>query len=250
MPNFKKPENLPLSSADYLAEKVAAIWDKNKSPVKLSTTSKLNAKSWSLQALDTCPASKKADGELVDACKGCYATIGFYVYSSSKAVRQFNKEAWQHESFVPHFVAALYKERFFRWFDSGDMYSLALAEKIYSIMQQTPHVRHWLPTRMYKFDKFKPILSKMAALPNVVVRLSSDNIDGQTVQNNLGCNTSSIIPAEWVDDHNGFICPAYNQDGRCMDCYACYNKDVLDVSYVGHGLKMKKQHKLITALNV
>src|SRR5574344_1267730 len=249
MPKVKIPENA-LSYADYLADKVAKMWATNQSPVKLSTTSKLNAKSWSLQALDTCPASKGEDGELVDACKGCYATIGFYVFSVAKATRQFNKEAWQHEDFVPHFVSALYKERFFRWFDSGDMYSLALAEKIYSIMKLTPHVRHWLPTRMYKFDKFKPILSKMAALPNVVVRLSSDSIDGLTVQDNLGCNTSSIIPADWVDDHNGFVCSAYDQDGRCMDCYACYNKEVKNVAYVGHGKKMKKQHKLITALNV
>jgi L-asparaginase II len=43
--------------------------------VKLSVTSKLDGiRSWSLQALETCPGSIASDGELVDACKGCYAT--------------------------------------------------------------------------------------------------------------------------------------------------------------------------------
>ena len=36
-------------------------------------------KSWSLEAITTCPASIGEDGELVDACKGCYATTGFYL---------------------------------------------------------------------------------------------------------------------------------------------------------------------------
>ena len=53
--------------------------------IKISNTSKLNARSWSLQALDTCPGSWAAPGELVDACKGCYATTGNYNYPNVKA---------------------------------------------------------------------------------------------------------------------------------------------------------------------
>ena len=46
--------------------------------IKLSKASKMPCRSWSLQAIDTCPASIGSDGELVDACKGCYATTGNY----------------------------------------------------------------------------------------------------------------------------------------------------------------------------
>ena len=46
---------------------------------RISVTSKLDGiRSWSLQALETCPGSIAAPGELVDACKGCYATSGNY----------------------------------------------------------------------------------------------------------------------------------------------------------------------------
>ena len=54
--------------------------------MKLSVTSKLDGvKSWSLQALETCPGSIGVDGELVDSCKGCYATTGNYRYANVKA---------------------------------------------------------------------------------------------------------------------------------------------------------------------
>jgi len=93
--------------------------------VKISVTSKLDGiKSWSLQALDTCPASKNADGTLVDACKGCYATTGNYNYPNVKAPRAHNREDWQRLEWVDDMVKALQDSRYFRWFDSGDMYSL------------------------------------------------------------------------------------------------------------------------------
>jgi hypothetical protein len=45
--------------------------------IRISVTSKLDGiRSWSLQALETCPGSIADDGGLVDACKGCYATTG------------------------------------------------------------------------------------------------------------------------------------------------------------------------------
>lgn len=222
--------------------------------VKLSNTSKLGVKSWSLQALNTCPASLDANGDLVAACKGCYATSGNYRFSNVRAPREFNKQAWKNESFVNDFVIELHKERFFRWFDSGDMYSLQLAEKIYQIMQLTPHVKHWLPTRMYKFKKFHSVIKKMQALDNVVVRLSSDHIDGtkvDSIYNQVSDTNSVIIPSDAVNDYaEGFICRAYRQEGKCLNCTACYDKNIKTIAYVGHGKAMVKNQKLITIENI
>ena len=218
--------------------------------VKLSNTSKLGVKSWSLQALNTCPASIGSDGELVDACKGCYATSGNYRFSNVKAPREFNRQAWQEDSFVSDFINELYKERFFRWFDSGDMYDLRLAKKMLEIMKATPHVKHWLPTRMYKFPKFHAVIKEMSALDNVVVRLSSDSIDGSMVQSDLSPNNSTIVPEHDLGAYKGFICKAYEQDGKCLTCTACYDKDVQTVAYVGHGISMKKNQKLINTVSV
>ena len=141
--------------------------------LKLSKTSKLGTKSWSLQAVETCPGAVGADGALVPACSGCYATAGCYNFPDTKKVRADNKAQWTADSFVGDFIAALKKQKHFRWFDSGDMYALGLAEKMYEVMKSTPDTKHWLPTRMYKFKKFADILNKMKALPNVSVRYSS-----------------------------------------------------------------------------
>ena len=210
---------------------------------KLSKASKMPCRSWSLQALDTCPASIGTDGELVDACKGCYATDGNYRFSNVKAPRLHNREDWKQADWVDAMVAELDNDRYFRWFDSGDMYSLKLAEKIYAVMVATPWTRHWLPTRMHKFAKFADILAKMEALPNVVVRLSSDIIEGNT--------TSTIIPTISHRKPKMTICEAYEREGKCATCRACWDKDVEVVAYVAHGRKMAKQIKdLITTVEV
>ena len=229
---------------------VAKMQAESTSTVKLSNTSKLGVKSWSLQALNTCPASIGADGELVDACKGCYATAGHYRYANVRAPREFNRQAWEQDSFVNDFVKALNKERFFRWFDSGDMYNIKLAEKMLLIMQATPHVNHWLPTRMHKFKKFHSVIEQMAALPNVAVRLSSDSITGELVESKISDLNSTIIPEYEIDSYNGFICQAFYQDGKCLDCTACYDKNVKTVAYVGHGQSMKKKQNLINVMSV
>lgn len=215
---------------------------------KLSKASKMPCRSWSLQALDTCPASIGTDGELVDACKGCYATDGNYRFSSVKAPRLHNREDWKQADWVDAMVAELDNDRYFRWFDSGDMYSLKLAEKIYAVMLATPWTRHWLPTRMHKFAKFADILAKMEALPNVVVRLSSDSINGDIID---GATTSTIIPTISHRKPKMTICEAYEREGKCATCRACWDKNVEVVAYVAHGRKMAKQIKdLITTVEV
>lgn len=237
-----------------LNTKVYALVEKMKgelpSTVKLSNTSKLGVKSWSLQAINTCPASIGKNGELVDACKGCYATAGNYRFANVKAPREFNRQAWQQDAFVSDFIKALNKERFFRWFDSGDMYDLRLANKMLEIMQATPHVKHWLPTRMHKFKKFHAVIREMAALDNVVVRLSSDSVTGGMVESELTDTNSTIVPEDALSEYKGFICQAFYQDGKCLDCTACYDKEVKTVAYVGHGVSMKKNQKLINVVGV
>ena len=211
--------------------------------IKLSKTSKLDGiLSWSLQALETCPASKNKDGSLVDACKGCYATTGNYNYPNVKLPRAINKEAWKADSWVSEMVQALDSSRYFRWFDSGDLYSLDLAHKVYEVMKATPWCKHWLPTRMYKFKKFHSVLDKMQALDNVVVRFSSDSVQGQTIP---GFTTSTIFSEENQLPSNATICKAYEHDGKCNGCRACYSKDVELIAYKSHGVKMAKVIKIL-----
>lgn len=205
--------------------------------IKISKTSKINSRSWSLEAINTCPASRDSYGNLVPACQGCYATTGNYRYPNVKAPRQHNKHDWKRAEWCADMIAELDNDRYFRWFDSGDMYSLGLAEKILEVMQSTPHCNHWLPTRMHKFSKFKNILAKMEALPNVVVRKSSDSVHGGTID---GLTTSTIIPTPAHATSDMIVCEAYERAGKCGTCRACWNKDIKTIAYPAHGVKMKK----------
>ena len=211
--------------------------------VKLSKTSKLDGiMSWSLNALDTCQGSiNPVTKELVPACQGCYATTGNYRFPNVKAPRDFNKQDWQRDTWVSDMVLALDSSRYFRWFDSGDMYDLRLAEKIYQVMQLTPWCKHWLPTRMYKFTKYDQVINAMMKLDNVVVRLSSDSVTGEIIN---GLTTSTIFSDTLPV--GAFECKAYENDGKCNGCRACYSKDVSVIAYKAHGVKMAKVIKILT----
>ena len=215
--------------------------------LKLSKASKMPCRSWSLQALDTCPASRDASGDLVDACKGCYATSGNYRFPNVKAPRVHNREDWKRDSWVSDMVQELDNDRYFRWFDSGDIYDVRLARKILEVCEATPWVKHWIPTRMHKFPKFTLVLQRLQSLPNVVLRLSSDSIMGETIE---GPTTSTIATLE--DAPKGsYICEAYTRGGKCDTCRACWDKSVSVVTYIGHGKSMvKNQNNLIKTLDV
>jgi hypothetical protein len=139
-------------------------------------------------------------------------------------------------------VKALDSDRYFRWFDSGDMYTLGLAEKILEVMKRTPWVKHWLPTRMHKFPKFQMVLSEMQALPNVMVRFSSDSVTGDFIP---GLHGSVIVPDVNTLPNGVTLCRAYENAGKCSGCRACYDKKVDVIAYPAHGVKMAKVIKIV-----
>ena len=213
--------------------------------VKLSKPGKMPCPSWSLQALTTCPASKDKHGELVPACAGCYATDGNYLFPAVKAVRAHNMDDWRRDDWVPDMVRALDTHRYFRWFDSGDMYHIGLAKKILQVMRLTPWCHHWLPTRMHKLAKFKPVIVAMERLSTVAVRKSGDGIRGEVIR---GKTVSTIFNQETQDAPAGaVICPAYKNAGKCGDCRQCWDKSIPVIAYPQHGRKMVKQDNNIIA---
>ena len=203
--------------------------------IKLSRPSKMPCPSWSLEAIETCPASIGSDGDLVDACKGCYAVGGNYRFPNVRNVRIHNKQDWKRDEWVSDMVVALQNYRYFRWFDSGDMYHKKLAYKILEVCKQTEWCNHWIPTRMHKFTKFKQVLNELNELPNVVVRYSSDSVTGKTIE---GKYTSTIIPFLKIKT-KATICRAFEREGKCGTCRACWSKDEPLIAYVAHGQSMK-----------
>jgi hypothetical protein len=204
--------------------------------IKLSSPSKMKgtAKTWSTVAVKHCPASRDKKGDLVPACAGCYAAKGFYRMPTVNEPREHNAKDWKREEWVSEMVAELSTQMYFRWFDSGDMFHIGLAEKIYQVMKQSPNTRFWLPTRMHKIAKFRPIIAKMEGLPNVVVRKSGDEIDGSTIR---GKNTSTIICSDSQAD-SAWICPATIKGNKpnckANACTACWDKNIKVIAYNYH----------------
>lgn len=211
--------------------------------IAMSKASKLSARSWSLQAIDTCPGSRDANGELVPACSGCYATSGNYRFANVKTPRENNRLDWVRPDWVDDMVRELSNDRFFRWFDSGDVYHPGLATKIYEVMQKTPWCNHWLPTRSYKIPRIRTILEQMNQLPNVMVRYSSDSISGEYTE---GLHGSTIIPdADYPTKAK--VCDAYQRDGKCGDCRACWDKAISTIAYPAHGKRMLSNVRKLAA---
>lgn len=205
--------------------------------LKLSKAGKMPCRSWSLQAIDTCPGSRVLEGErkgeLVEACSTCYATDGNYRFPNVKATRAHNRGDWERDGWVQDMVDELQNDRYFRWLDSGDLYSEALAWKVLLVMKLTPWVTHWLPTRTYKFAKHRKVLELMRELPNAVVRYSNDSNDGIDTLEGMG--QRSVIVRDWSQVPAGAVrCSAPEQEGKCLKCRACWSKDVEVVAYLHH----------------
>lgn len=206
--------------------------------IRLSKTTKMPGASWGLPAMKTCPGSRDSNGTVVPVCKACYARTGNYTYPAARNLREFNHSDWKRDTWVTEMVLQLENERWFRWFDSGDVYHPALAQKILLVIQQTPWCRHWIPTRSHSVPRLRAILEEIDRLPNARVRYSSPSISGEYDAE----HGSTVIPSnDWPTDAR--VCPASSQGGQCRDCRACWDKTVPVVAYVGHGLVMSHERR-------
>ena len=211
-----------------------------KASPKFSQASKMPCPSWSLPAIVTCPGAIGPDGSLVAACSGCYAAQGHYLFGNVKDLRQHNMEDWQREGWIAAMVAEIGKHDFFRWFDSGDVYQPLLAVKIYVVCKRTPNTRHWIPSRAHKDPRVASMLARIAELPNVVVRYSSDSTTGERLEgfaqtSTIVKDTASHNVGRMPDGRIAARCTAWQREGKCGPCRACWDKRIDIMEYPEHG---------------
>lgn len=216
-------------------------------PSKMKITGK-RVGCWSLEARKSCPGSKNSDGSVVDVCQSCYATKGTYRFPVVKAARQSNKEDYKKDDWVERMVEEVKKYDYFRWFDSGDIETSLLAARIHLVIEATPDTKHWLPTRSDKLSHLNFHIAKrqlggrmafaktIAALPNVAVRLSADNI-GFDKPERKGVNSYVIRPTDLFEaQKRGIkICPVTKPGSTqksCDTCTTCYTDQ--PVAYMIH----------------
>ena len=174
-------------------------------------------------------------------CHGCYALKANYLYPSVAQAHETRLQGLDNPAWVGAMVMMLNRAHalgrgrngpiasgWHRWHDSGDLQSVAHLEKICEVAKQTPHIRHWLPTRelgiVKAYEKAGGIVPK-----NLVIRVSATMVDGAPT---AAWSTTSTVHA--TARHKGRACVAPKQEGKCGDCRACWNPRVKNVSYHLH----------------
>jgi hypothetical protein len=188
-----------------------------------------------------CSVGSKLAAVEGSTCHKCYA-IRLFRYRDSvrsgwstnferaTAMIARDPEAWS--AMIAHQVrhyADKTGERFHRWFDGGDLQSLAMLEAIARVCEMTPDVRHWMPTREAAI--VKAYLQKHRAFPAILdVRVSSTMIDDSPIK---GYAHTSTVHRKGTD-HAGVACEASTRGNQCGDCRRCWDARLANVSYPLH----------------
>lgn len=213
----------------------------------LTETTAMACWSWSLPAGTTCPGMVARDAS--DICYGCYAMTGCYNYSTTMNA-QAARFAWLRECmrtqegrelWVSTMASAINRcatNGYFRWHDSGDIFSAEYCRMIADVCRRTTKVKHWLPTRSWRLP-WVDAIRELQTLPNVVVRPSAlqfnetaPKIDG------LGKGTTAHLQAGAVPRGHR-ECPKASSENASKSCEQagcrkCW-QNVSCVSFYVHG---------------
>ena len=161
-------------------------------------------------------------------CSTCYARKGRYAFANVQAAlaRRMTvlARALTDPAFRAEFVSAMAylagRKPWFRWHDSGDLQSVAHFKLICDVARASPETMHWLPTKEPRFAK--------GDIPtNLIVRVSAPHIDQPPPKG--FAHTSTV-----VSDKNNATCRAFERQGKCGPCRACWDPNVANVAYYKH----------------
>lgn len=201
---------------------------------KISTgNTKMPGTTYAIDAFACITGSKLA---LIEGtpCHSCYARKLQKLRPSVDQGWKANLAKW-HASDPMEWIASMVfqigrynTDGYHRWFDSGDLQSLAMLDAIADVARMTPQVKHWLPTQERKL--FSDWLKLGNVLPdNLNIRVSAAKLDGDKPK---GVNGSQVYTKGQAP--KGYACPARSQGNNCGQCRACWSKNVLLVSYPKH----------------
>lgn len=186
--------------------------------------------SWSIPAKD-CKTGAKLVQVSGSICEDCYALSGFYRMGNVKSCLEKRLQSLFNPNWVEAMTVAISGSEgsgFFRWFDSGDLQSLVHLKQIAQIANNLPQIKFWLPTKEYGI--VQDFLKENELPQNLTIRLSAYMIDGPApvgLANRLGLVTSTVSKTSWT-------CPAGSQGNKCLQCRACWDKEVSNVAYKYH----------------
>jgi hypothetical protein len=206
----------------------------------LSAPSKMPGASWSIPAVWTCPTGAELACIPGTPCNKCYATRGRYGFANVTDA-QWRRLAMIHkviasgadsadwQGWVTTFAAALVADgrKWFRWHDSGDVFTRSYLRLICAVCDATPDVVHWLPTQERKM--VRAFFRQNRRPDNLVIRFSSAKVDHEPTAEapHSMVTTGAGRPAGAVRCHCDKV-------GTCGACRACWNDRVRLVAYPIH----------------
>ena len=157
-------------------------------------------------------------------CSGCYALKGNYTRFPEIMKSQYKRlAAISSPLWVEAMAIQIQRQKWFRWHDAGDLQSVDHLEKIFEVCRRTPNTRHWLPTQERQYIL---AVNPEEVPDNLIIRLSGAKVDGAAPK--AWAHTSTVVT------DGAPSCPSGTQGGKCLDCRACWNKDISNISYGKH----------------
>jgi hypothetical protein len=198
----------------------------------LSNPSKMPCYGYSIPA-SKCITGAKLRGIKGAICSICYALKGRYIFENVQTALHKRYNSLTNPLWVDAIVALISNKRkkqtHFRWHDSGDIQGIGHLEMIIEVAKRLPQTAFWLPTREYSI--VGEYLTKIGKFPeNLCVRLSAFMVDGEppkAIADRHGLTTSGVSKV-------GFTCPAPSQGNYCLDCRACWDKNISNINYKVH----------------
>ena len=205
----------------------------------LSETSKMPGYSWGLP-VRTCQTGQLLMKIQGSVCHHCYAKKGNYTFKNVAQAYEERYQRFHSETWVEDMAELIIKRAedtpFFRWFDSGDLQSNEMLRRVVQVVERTPCVNHWLPTR--EVQHLRPVVS----IPkNLIIRVSSPMVGGKRVPGYP--HTSTVAPRslkkQWAElvaesTPRNWYCPSSLQDHACGECRACWMPHIENVTYLEH----------------
>jgi len=216
----------------------------NKITGGLSNESKMWSKSFGLPAKHCHVGSRLAQIE-GSVCHKCYALDrGNYSYPVVKEAQERRYKLLYHPLWVTAVTMLLWLQvkDFFRWQGSGDIDSLKHLCNIVQVCENTPQLKHWMPTK--EKGILKEFLKRGGVIPdNLVISMSGYFVDGGAVK---GFDDQPQITQHLTYNKRnrdgavskGYICPVEDDLGfkSCdeANCSACWNPSVRVVAGALH----------------
>lgn len=198
-----------------------------------TTTSKMPCDSISISA-HLCKTGSKLKNIKGSVCHKCYALRGNYNYPSVKNKHERVLNFMRSPDFIKRMTGMLMAtgNKYFRWFDSGDVQDEAMAHSILDVCEATPWISHWIPSKEYRI--WRTVLKERPQPANACIRYSTHFDDKKPTK--AGQNTSTTFTSGDSPAAVGKVCIANKMKDEtgiysCGPCRACWDTSIENIAY-------------------